>query len=215
METATDGVWAIVVAGGSGARFGRAKQFVTLGDATVLDRSVRVAASVSAGVVAVVPSGGPTEIPGADLVVEGGSTRAGSVRAGLAAVPADAAVILVHDAARPLASRDLFERVVREVRGGADAVTPAVPVTDSLRELGGGPVDRDRLVAVQTPQGFAGPTLRAAHAGDAEATDDAALVEAVGGVVVVVDGERWNLKITEPDDLVVATALFGRGGEDS
>ena len=213
METATDGVWAIVVAGGSGSRFGRPKQFATLGASTVLDRSIRAASTVAAGVVAVVPSAGPHEVVGADAVVEGGSTRAGSVRAGLDAVPADAEVILVHDAARPLASPELFERVVAAVRAGAVAVTPAVAVVDSLREVGGGPVDRDRLVAVQTPQGFAAAALCAAHSGGGEATDDATLVEATGETVVIVPGERWNVKITEPDDMLVVAALAERGDD--
>jgi 2-C-methyl-D-erythritol 4-phosphate cytidylyltransferase len=210
--TGADGVWAIVVAGGSGSRFGRPKQFERLGDRTVLDHSVGVAASVAAGVVAVVPADGPSAVAGADRVVTGSTTRAGSVRSGLAAVPDDATVILVHDAARPLASRRLFERVLAEVRGGAVAVTPVVAVVDSLRWARpdeGGAVDRERLVAVQTPQGFDAATLRAAHAGGDDASDDVTLVEVAGGRVVAVAGERWNVKITEPDDLVVASALLG------
>src|SRR4051794_8013411 len=105
--TGADGVWAIVVAGGTGSRFGRPKQFERLGDRTVLERSVAIAAAVAAGVVAVVPADGPPDVAGADRVVTGSTTRAGSVRAGLDAVPDDATVILVHDAARPLASRRL------------------------------------------------------------------------------------------------------------
>ena len=100
--------------------------------------------------------------------------------------------------------------MIDAVRAGADAVVPAVPVTDTLREVGGSTVDRSRLVAVQTPQGFRADALRAAHAGDAEGTDDASLVEAQGGMVVVVDGDPCNLKITVPTDLVVAEALCSR-----
>jgi len=201
-------VWAIVVAGGSSSRFGSPKQFATLGDVTVLDHSVRTARRSVDGVVAVVPEGGPDAIAGADVVVTGGPTRSESVRRGLARVPAGAEVILVHDAARPLATPALFDAVVAAVRGGAEVVTPAVPVTDTLRSRTGGTVDRDALVAVQTPQGFRATVLRAAHDSGAEATDDVTLAESVGAAVVTVDGDRWNLKITEPDDLVVAEAIW-------
>ncbi|HZM29610.1 MAG TPA: 2-C-methyl-D-erythritol 4-phosphate cytidylyltransferase, partial [Acidimicrobiales bacterium] len=146
--------------------------------------------------------------PLADQVVPGDATRSGSVRAGLAAVPADAEVILVHDGARPLAPPDLFADVVAHVRAGADAVVPAVPVTDTVRSRTNGVVDRADLVLVQTPQAFRAAALRAAHAGGGEATDDASLVEAAGGKVVVVDGSAENLKITNPHDLAVAEALL-------
>lgn len=212
-------VWTIVVAAGGGTRFGAAKQFLDLDGVRVVDRSVATAARHSDGVVVVVPAdGGPPDTPvpapeGAVLrVVAGAATRAGSVRCGLAAVPDDAAVILVHDAARPLADDDLYERVIAAVGDGADAVTPAVPVADSLRRRGGGAVDRDDVVAVQTPQGFAAAALRAAHASGGEATDDVTVVEGHGGTVVVVDGDRRNLKLTTALDLEVAAVLL-RGGD--
>jgi 2-C-methyl-D-erythritol 4-phosphate cytidylyltransferase len=144
--------------------------------------------------------------PMVDAVVAGGATRSGSVRAGLAAVPDDAGVILVHDAARPLASDALWRRVLEGVRAGNDAVVPAVPLTDTLREVDGGTVDRTRFVAVQTPQGFVAEVLRRAHADSPEGTDDASLVEAIGGKVLVVDGEAENRKITTAADL---TAMRG------
>jgi 2-C-methyl-D-erythritol 4-phosphate cytidylyltransferase len=117
---------------------------------------------------------------------------------------------VVHDAARPLASIRLVEAVVDAVEGGADAAVPALPVVDTLRRRTGGPVDRDGLVAVQTPQAFRAASLRAAHDGDPEATDDAALVEAIGGRVVLVDGEAANFKLTAPEDLAVAEAVIAR-----
>jgi 2-C-methyl-D-erythritol 4-phosphate cytidylyltransferase len=126
-------------------------------------------------------------------------------------VPAAAEVVLVHDAARPLASPDLYAAVIAAVRAGADAVLPGAPINDTIRERDGGVLDRDRLVAVQTPQGFPASVLRAAHAAGGEATDDVALVEAGGGRVVVVPGETSNLKITRPEDLVVALALIEAG----
>jgi 2-C-methyl-D-erythritol 4-phosphate cytidylyltransferase len=115
-------------------------------------------------------------------------------------------VIVVHDAARPLASPALFAAVIQAVHGGADAALPALPVTDTIRRVDGAPVDRDALLAVQTPQAFAAARLRAVHGPAPEATDDASLVEAAGGRVVVVPGEPRNDKITTPDDLVVAAA---------
>ena len=211
--------WVVVVAGGSGARFGGAKQFAPLAGRRVLDWSLEAARSHADGVVLVVPAdrAGVVE-PGADVVVVGGATRSASVRAGLAAVPADATVIVVHDAARPVASPDLFAAVVAAVRGGAIAVLPGVAVADTIRDRDGGVVDRDRLVRVQTPQAFDAATLRRAHAGEPEATDDAALVERLGGVITVVAGEPANLKITDADDLAVAAVLIDRrrtGGRKS
>lgn len=213
----SDGVWCIVVAGGSGRRWGGAKQFEQLGDQRVIDRAVAVAASACDGVVAVVPAdeqGRPvTEVPAADVVVTGSDTRSGSVRAGLAAVPAAATVVLVHDAARPLATEHLFARVVDAVRAGAAAVVPAVPVVDTIRRVDGGVVDREQLRAVQTPQGFDAATLRRVHETEPEASDDAGLVEADGGRVELVEGERENLKLTDPVDRVVAQAfLASRSG---
>ena len=194
-------VWTVVVAGGGGSRFGDAKQYVELAGRRVLDWSVAAARSVSDGVVAVVPEADVAEpVEGADAVVAGGPTRSASVRNGLAAVPEAAGIVLVHDAARPAASPALFRSVVDAVRAGAVAVVPGIPVTDSLRRRRGGAVDREELVAVQTPQGFDAAALRAAHAAGADATDDATVVEAAGGVVEIVPGETTNRKLTHPDD---------------
>jgi 2-C-methyl-D-erythritol 4-phosphate cytidylyltransferase len=202
-------VWAIVVAAGSARRFGRAKQYEPLAGRRVVDWSLDAAATVAEGVVLVVsPDHATDDEPGASHVVPGAATRSGSVRAGLSRVPADAEVVVVHDGARPLAPAGLFTAVVDAVRAGADAAVPGVPVVDTLRALEGGVVDRDGLVAVQTPQAFRAGALRAAHAQEGEATDDASLVEAAGGKVVVVNGSPTNLKITRPDDLVVAEALL-------
>ena len=206
------GVWAVVVAAGSGTRFGGAKQWAPLAGRHVVDWCVEaVRATSCAGVVVVVAEGdvGVRRVPGADAVVAGGATRSASVRAGLAAVPPEAEVVVVHDGARPLASPRLVDAVVGAVRAGADAALPALPVTDTVKRVGAdgavtGTVDRDGLVVVQTPQAFAAEALRRAHDGSPEATDDGALVEAIGGRVVVVPGEPENLKLTEPGDLAVA-----------
>jgi 2-C-methyl-D-erythritol 4-phosphate cytidylyltransferase len=201
--------WAVVVAAGAGSRFGRAKQYEVVGGRRVVDWSLAAAREVCDGVVLVVPAErAGDEEPGADVVVAGGATRSASVRAGLAAVPDEAEVIVVHDAARPRASVRLFEAVLDAVDAGADAAVPGVPVADTLRHVEGHPVDRSSLVAVQTPQAFRAAALRAAHAAEPEATDDSSLVEAAGGRVVVVPGEPENLKITTPDQLRMLAALF-------
>jgi 2-C-methyl-D-erythritol 4-phosphate cytidylyltransferase len=198
-------VWAVVVAAGSGARFGAPKQYERLGDRRVLDWSLAAARSVADGVVLVVaPERAGDPEAAADVVVAGGGTRSASVRAGLAAVPEGAAVVVVHDAARPGASPGLFAAVVAAVREGADAAVPGVPVVDTIKRVVDGVVetlDRSQLVAVQTPQAFRATALRAAHAGGGEATDDGALVEAAGGRVVIVPGEPDNVKVTTPADL--------------
>lgn len=204
------GVWVIVVAAGSGQRFGAAKQYQPLGDRRVMDWALDGARSVADGLVLVVTEGAPTEV-GVDRTVTGGATRSDSVRAGLEAVPDTAEVVVVHDAARPLAGDDLFAEVVAAVRSGADAAIPSVPVVDTVRRRDGGLVAREDLVAVQTPQAFAAGALRAAHADSQEASDDATLVDRAGGHVVLIEGEVRNLKITEPDDLVVARALLEVG----
>jgi 2-C-methyl-D-erythritol 4-phosphate cytidylyltransferase len=165
------------------------------------------------GVVLVVPADTLAATEGrASYVVAGGATRPASVRAGLAAVPADAEVVVVHDAARPLASDQTWEAVIAAVLDGADGAVPCVPVTDTIKERGDDgrlvTLDRARLVASQTPQAFLAAALRAAHSSGGEATDDAALVEAMGGRVVVVPGEPTNLKVTGPADLVLAEALL-------
>jgi len=212
-------VWSIVVAGGAGTRFGDRKQFSLLGDRPVLEWAVEACRPSSAGVVLVVPADRcGADHHGADTVVAGGPTRADSVRRGLAAVPDDAEVIVVHDAARPLASPRLFAAVLSAVGAdGVDGAVPGVPPSDTIKAVDGagnvtGTLDRSTLVAVQTPQAFRAPVLRRAHArADPGATDDAMLVEALGGTVRVVPGEPANLKITGPDDIGVAERLLASG----
>ncbi len=205
-------VWTIVVAAGSGRRFGADKLSVAIdGDRTVLDVSIETALEASAGVVVVVRSDDPLlfATPVSRLrFVAGGETRSASARNGIDAVPDDAAVILIHDAARPLAGLDVYQRVIEAVRSGAAAVVPAVPVVDTIRTVDGDVVDRDHLRAVQTPQGFAAGALRAAHTSGAEATDDAQLVAALGHDVVVVEGDLRSLKVTRPVDIAFVKALL-------
>jgi 2-C-methyl-D-erythritol 4-phosphate cytidylyltransferase len=201
-------VWTIVVAAGSGARFGGLKQFEKLGDQRVVDWSIGTALGSSDGVVVVVPADALAKsILGEQVVfVGGGASRSASVRNGLAVVPHDASIVLVHDGARPFATAALFDRVVEMVRNGADGAIPGVAVTDTIKRVDGdgtitATVDRSDLRAAQTPQAFRAEALRAAYVIGSDATDDAAVVAAAGGRVVVVDGETDNRKITTPADL--------------
>jgi len=178
-----------------------------LGAETVLDHAIAQALTVSDGVVVVLATNRlGLQLPNGCISVEGGATRSESVRAGLDAVPETAEIICVHDAARPLASEDLFRRVIESVRGGADGAVPGIAVNDTIKEVDNfgvvtRTVPRARIVAVQTPQAFAAQKLRAAHASGEEGTDDAELVERAGGKIVVVNGEITARKITMPDDL--------------
>lgn len=216
-------MWAVVVAGGSGSRFGAPKQFQLLAGRPVVAWSVAAARAATDGVVLVLPPGSEDgEGFGADTVVPGGSSRSESVRRGLAAVPEGTRIVVVHDAARPLASPALFRAVVDPLAAGAgggapDGVVCALAVADTVKRLAPDretvveTVDRSELVTVQTPQAFRAPALREAHSAGGDATDDAALVEAIGGTVRVVPGEVHNVKVTVPSDLAVAEHLVRSG----
>jgi 2-C-methyl-D-erythritol 4-phosphate cytidylyltransferase len=213
--------WAVLAAAGAGTRLGadRPKAFVGLHGRVLLAPALELLEEHPAidGVVVVVPSGWeePAILLAEELAagkvaaaIAGGSTRAESVAAGLAEVPADAGVVLVHDAARPFASPALIDRLLAAL-ADADGAVPAVPIADTVKEVAGGRVkrtlDRSSLVAVQTPQAFRASALRDAvavpHDQLAAATDCASLVEARGGAVAVVEGERANVKITDAEDL--------------
>lgn len=204
------GVWAIVVAGGAGARFGGgiAKQYLPLGSVRVVDRSLSLVRSVCGSRVVLVVANDRLGDHGTDApcVVAGGTTRSGSVRAGLAAVGPDAEIILVHDAARPLVPGAVLSRLLAAIDAGADAAVPGLELTDTVKRVDpAGSVletpDRASLMAVQTPQAFRADVLRRVHLAGGEATDDAALVEASGGRVVVVTGDPLGRKVTTDEDL--------------
>ena len=220
---------AVVPAAGRGERLGPGapKALRELSGVPMLVHAVRaVAASraVELVVVAAPPDGvhlmasllADHDIPAELIVVAGGASRQDSVRLAVASLPADFSGVLVHDAARPLVPVELVDAVAFAVRGGAEAVIPALPVADTVKQVDGGVVvatpDRSALVAVQTPQGFAREVLEKAHAaavGDA-ATDDAGLVERLGIPVRVVPGSEEALKVTRPLDLLLAEAILAR-----
>ncbi len=195
----------VVVAAGLGERFGEPKALVEVGGVPMWQRGV--ALLQAAGAVEVVVVGG---VPGG---IPGGPRRRDSVAAGVAALGPAVDMVLVHDAARPLADAALARRVAdRLLGGGADAVVPVVPVRDTIKRLAGGrvveTVARSGLAAAQTPQGFRVAALAAAQAADdAEVSDEAVLIERNGGVVVTVAGDPANLKVTYREDLAIVEAL--------
>jgi 2-C-methyl-D-erythritol 4-phosphate cytidylyltransferase len=219
-------VWAVLVAAGRGERLGedRPKAFVRLGELPLLAEPLRRLDECEwiDGVVCVAPPEWEepaillAEEVGASKVVAcvpGGQTRTDSVRAGVAEVPAEAAVILVHDAARPLLPPDVVPRLLEALAQGADGAVPGLPVSDTVKRVAGGVVaetlTREELVAVQTPQAFVAGVLRAALArAGSEGTDCASLVEAAGGRVVVVAGDERLLKVTTRADLDRVAALL-------
>jgi 2-C-methyl-D-erythritol 4-phosphate cytidylyltransferase len=203
--------WTIVCAGGAGNRFGSAKQYAELGDKRLIDHAVANAAAATDIVVVGAPADDVSDLrwsfaSTAIKVIPGGVLRSDTVRCALAVIPDTIDVIVVHDAARPLAPPSLFADVIAAVNAGADAAIPGLAPPDTIKRVAGDVVvetlDRSELVLVQTPQAFRAEVLRAAHVGEPDATDDAALVERAGGKVVVVPGSAAANKITTPDDLV-------------
>jgi 2-C-methyl-D-erythritol 4-phosphate cytidylyltransferase len=212
-------VWAVLAAAGRGERLGsdRPKAFARLGDRPLLAESLeRLENSdwIDAIVVAAPPEWEEPAILLAEelgagkvgSVVTGGASRSESVRLGLAEVADDAAVVLVHDAARPLVPEAVIERLLDPLGEGWDGVVPGLPVSDTVKRVEGDRVvetlARGELVAVQTPQAFVASVLRDALAGDvSDASDCASLVEARGGRVKVVEGDSRLLKVTSPEDL--------------
>ena len=204
---------------------GGTKVTVPVAGRSMIAWSVEAAQAACDSVTLVVPVQMVDESAGsAHVVVPGGRTRSGSVRAGLATVADDVDVVVCHDAARPGASIELFDAVIAAVRSGADAAVPVLPVSDTLKrvpewgESGGvvaATVDRSGLYAVQTPQAFRRDVLVAAHDETPEATDDAVLIEAAGGTVMAIPGEAAAHKITTAADLVVVEALLGGGAAAS
>ena len=216
-------VGVVVPAAGAGVRFGgpTPKALALLAGEPLLVhavRALRAAPSVAAVVVAA-----PAEhldavgllLAAYDvLVVAGGPTRQDSVGLALAALPAEVDLVLVHDAARCLAPVSVIEQVIAALRGGAQAVVPAVPVVDTIKRVDDdglvvATVDRAPLRIIQTPQGFSRALLERAHAAGLDPlTDDAGLVELLGAAVLTVPGSDEAFKLTRPQDLLLAEAVL-------
>lgn len=215
---------AVIPAGGSGRRMGGVrKQYLELAGQPILLHAVRAFLEHPAvsWVIVALPADDvaspPSFLPEGVTVVAGGAERGESVRLALDAVPRSAEVVLIHDAARPLVTRDVIDRALAAAAGGAGAVA-AIPVSDTLKRVGEGSaiqatVERAGLWRAQTPQAFPRGMIVDAYARAAAegltATDDAALVERFGGRVVVVEGSARNLKVTTREDLRLAELLLG------
>ena len=213
--------WAVLVAAGRGERLGgdRPKAFAPLGGRPLLAESLeRLEGSDWIDAIVVVAPDGweePSILVAEELgcgkvvaTVTGGPSRAESVRLGVAEAPEDAVALVVHDAARPLVTEDVLDRVLGALGQGWDGAVPGLPVSDTIKRVEGDAVaetlPRDQLVAVQTPQAFAASALRPALDGDVSgASDCASLVEARGGRVTVVPGDPRLLKVTTPEDLAL------------
>ena len=214
-------VWAVLAAAGRGERLGsdRPKAFARLGARPLLAESLeRLEGSewIDQIVIAAPPDWEEPSILVAEEIaatkvssaVTGGASRSESVRLALAEVSEDAAVVLVHDAARPLLAEAVIERVLAPLSEGWDGAVPVLPIPDTVKRVDGDRVvetlRRDDLVAVQTPQAFLPDVLRRALAGDVSAaTDCSSLVEAAGGRVKAVEGDPGLLKVTDPADLAL------------
>jgi 2-C-methyl-D-erythritol 4-phosphate cytidylyltransferase len=224
-------VAAIVPAAGRGERLGPGapKALRLLGGVPLLVHAVRAlsqARLVDVVVVAAPPGDeaevrgllGAYEAPTEVTVTTGGATRQESVRRALDSLAPDVDVVLVHDAARPLAPSELVDQVVQAVASGAEAAVPALPVADTIKRVEDGRVvetlRRDGLYAVQTPQGFTRVLLTKAHEAAVidgfAGTDDASLVERLGSTVAVVPGHPEATKVTRPADLAAAEAVLAR-----
>jgi 2-C-methyl-D-erythritol 4-phosphate cytidylyltransferase len=203
----------VLVAAGAGRRLGAPKALLELRGRTLVARAAEAFAGLRDRVLVLRPE----DLDRVDLEgwrkVAGGARRRDSVERGLRALDASTSLVLVHDAARPLVGRELVGRVLAAA-ARARAVVPAVPVVDTVKRVENGRVvatlDRASLVLVQTPQAFETALLRRAlEATSEDATDDAALVEALGEPVLAVEGDPRNIKITTTADLAVAEALLG------
>jgi 2-C-methyl-D-erythritol 4-phosphate cytidylyltransferase/2-C-methyl-D-erythritol 2,4-cyclodiphosphate synthase len=205
----------LIPAAGSGERFGAPipKALVQLNGRTLIEHAVLNLGPIATQIIVAAPVGFEADfrkiLGDAVTVVTGGSTRTKSVKIALESISPETEYVLVHDAARPLASSELGQRVIDALAAGDVAVIPALSVTDTIKEVDASNYvvstpNRERLRAVQTPQGFARETLVKAHMQNIEATDDGALVEAMRGKVKLIEGENRALKITNPEDLASA-----------
>lgn len=201
----------MLLAAGSGHRFGGLKQFVDVGGQRAVDRVVRTTRRVVDGIVLVLPEGVPWDGPAVDRLASGGASRAQSVRAGLACVPPGCQVVVVHDAAHPLVREDLLRAVIAKVHQGADGAVCVLPMTQVVERMHDGVVvevlPKHDQVLGQSPAAFSAAVLRRAHADSPETVEDVGLVVSRGGQVVGVPGDPLNLHVTSPEEYAMACAL--------
>jgi 2-C-methyl-D-erythritol 4-phosphate cytidylyltransferase len=205
-------VWGIVLGGGSGRRFGAAKQFVSVDGERLIDLAVDATAAACDRMIVVLPAGHRWDGRPVDAVVSGGPDRRSSVRRGLAALPATPGIVVVHQAANPLATQDTFTSVIEAVRAGAPAAVPGLRPPDIVRRssegLAGELLGRDELVLVQSPAAFRLDVLTTAHALPDPAIEDTMLVSAAGHPVHLVAGDPWNIHVTSHRDLELVRAVL-------
>jgi 2-C-methyl-D-erythritol 4-phosphate cytidylyltransferase len=209
-------VAAIITAAGSGTRMGTRKQFLELAPGErILDRVVTTCRAVASWVAIVVPPGSGWDGQPVDAVVAGGASRLESVSAGVAAVPDDIDVVVVHSASHPFASVDLVRRLIAAIEAGADGAVPFLAAVDVIKRRDGDgtltTVGRQGLGSAQAPMAYARPSLDRALAAvsGAAVVEESAAVEGIGGKVVAVAGESTNLHVTDPTSLAVVRALAG------
>lgn len=200
----------VVLAAGNSTRFGTLKQEALIGGVSVMDRALDTAIKMCDRVI-LVHNGGGLLRPDV-IAVEGGDTRSQSVRAALDFIDAPYGefdqvhdIIVVHDAARCLATPIVWSRVIRAVEDDAICAVPTIPISDTIRHRAGAPADRDQFWIVQTPQAFRAATLFELHEDEPECSDDAGLLT-LG--VTFVPGDPSNIKITHPGDLAIAAGLL-------
>lgn len=216
-------LWGLVLAGGEGRRFGTPKQFELLRGRTLLEHAISLVRPHCEGVLVVLPPGSSPAACSADLTVAGGATRSGSVRNGLAGLPADADRVLIHDAAHPLASLRLFSDVIAALTPSVCGALPVIALANTMAWVEAGLITRvqskEGVHTMQMPMAFWVDALAEAHARDSGATDDASLMVSLGHPVAAVEGDPGNLHITTIADLRLAEAVLdartGRVGTES
>ncbi len=203
--------WAIVLAAGQGRRFGRLKQFERVGGRRLVDRVVDVARRTCDRVALVLPPGLGWDGPAVDALAVGGDHQSESVRAALAAIPESAGIAVICDAAHPLASPALFTAVIGQVRAGAEAAVPIIPILEVVQRVADDVVvetlPKDGCFLTQTPQAFRLDVLRAVHADEPRPVENSSLVAERGHRVVTVPGDPLNLHVSTPRELAMADLL--------
>ncbi|MDQ4117978.1 MAG: 2-C-methyl-D-erythritol 4-phosphate cytidylyltransferase [Actinomycetota bacterium] len=211
MATADGPVWAVVLAGGRGTRFGRLKQFEPLAGVRLIDRTVAAARRTCDRVALVLPAEVEWDGPPVDALAVGGDHQSESMRAALAVVPDDAGVIVATDPAHPLAPDRVYTDVVAAVRAGADGAVPVLPLLEVVQRVVDGRVvetlPKDDAVITQAPHAFRADVLRAVHADRPRPVENSGLLVERGHHVVAVQGDPANLHVATAADLTVMERL--------